>query len=50
AVGLGNALRSSPDAAAKDQIEASLGAALDGATPLVREHIAWALGQRDASP
>ncbi len=49
AVGLGNALRSSPDAAAKDQIAASLGAALDGASPLVREHIAWALGQRDAS-
>jgi epoxyqueuosine reductase len=49
AVGLGNALRTSADAALRDRIEAGLGAAIDSATPLVREHIAWALAQRGAA-
>ena len=41
AVGLGNALRAAPDPA----IEAALHARWPAASPLVREHIAWALGQ-----
>jgi epoxyqueuosine reductase len=49
AVGLGNALRVSADEAVQDEIEAALGAASDVATPLVREHIAWALAQRGAA-
>ena len=41
AVGLGNALRATHDPA----IEAALGSRLEAATPLVREHIDWALAQ-----
>ena len=41
AVGLGNALRAAPDPA----IEAALHARWQAASPLVREHIAWALAQ-----
>ena len=43
AVGLGNALRAAPDPA----IEAALQARWQVASPLVREHIAWALAQRE---
>jgi epoxyqueuosine reductase len=42
AVALGNALRANPDAGA---IRAALTARRDGASPLVREHIDWALEQ-----
>jgi epoxyqueuosine reductase len=42
AVALGNALRAGPDAA----IEAALRERLAGASPLLREHIEWALAQR----
>jgi epoxyqueuosine reductase len=41
AVGLGNALRATADAAVAD----ALRAARDAATPLVREHVDWALAQ-----
>jgi epoxyqueuosine reductase len=44
AVALGNALREGGD----PMIEAALRAARDAATPLVREHIDWALAQRRA--
>ena len=43
AVGLGNALRAAPD----PTIEAALHARWQAASPLVREHIAWALAQRE---
>jgi epoxyqueuosine reductase len=46
AVALGNALRASGDPA----IAEALRAGRDTATPLVREHIDWALGQADAGP
>lgn len=42
AVGLGNALRNDP---ARADIRAALGAGLTEASPLVREHIEWALQQ-----
>ena len=45
AVALGNALRAGGDAA----IVAALAARRDAATPLVREHIDWALAQADAA-
>ncbi|GMG88973.1 tRNA epoxyqueuosine(34) reductase QueG [Cupriavidus metallidurans] len=51
AVGLGNSLRAAAvnDPALADRIRASLHARLDAATPLVREHIEWALAQ-DRAP
>lgn len=45
AVALGNALRSTGDAALAD----ALRAALDDAAPLLREHIEWALAQRSGA-
>ena len=45
AVGLGNAWRTTGDIA----IARALQAARDGAEPMVREHIDWALAQRDGS-
>ena len=50
AVAMGNALRTSPDAALTAALRAALAAARDGASDLVREHIDWALaaGSRDA--
>ena len=44
AVALGNALRARPDA----DIRIALAQRRDGATPMVREHIDWALAQRFA--
>jgi len=41
AVAIGNALRAQPD----EQLRAALQARLDSATPLLREHITWALAQ-----
>ncbi len=51
AVGLGNSLRAAAvnDPALAERIRASLHARLDAATPLVREHIEWALAQ-DRAP
>ncbi|MEK7319055.1 MAG: tRNA epoxyqueuosine(34) reductase QueG [Pseudomonadota bacterium] len=51
AVGLGNSLRAAAvnDPALAERIRASLRARLDAATPLVREHIEWALAQ-DRAP
>ncbi|MEN7526882.1 tRNA epoxyqueuosine(34) reductase QueG [Cupriavidus sp. 2SB] len=51
AVGLGNGLRSAGanDPVLAERIRAALMARLDEATPLVREHIEWALGQ-ETSP
>ena len=46
AVGLGNALRASGEAA----IVAALRARREGATPMVREHIDWALAQGPVGP
>ena len=48
AVGLGNALRAAPSGAEQAAIRTALGAGLDAASPLVREHITWALAQRAA--
>jgi epoxyqueuosine reductase len=48
AVGLGNALRSVGGSAAADAIAAALQARSDDRSALVREHVAWALGQRSA--
>ncbi len=45
AVALGNAWRENGDS----RIAAELAAAFDGADPLVREHISWALAQRAAA-
>lgn len=45
AVGMGNALRSLRGARPSAQIEAALQARADDASPLVREHVAWALAQ-----
>jgi epoxyqueuosine reductase len=52
AVGLGNALRVTQEPAARLEIEVALGAPLEAASPLVREHIVWALeqGARAAEP
>ncbi|MCI1193589.1 tRNA epoxyqueuosine(34) reductase QueG [Calidifontimicrobium sp. SYSU G02091] len=47
AVALGNALRAVTDAA--DAVRAALAARRDAATPLVREHVEWALAQRPAA-
>jgi epoxyqueuosine reductase len=44
AVAIGNALRAASDAALESALRASLVAARDGASDLVREHIDWALG------
>ena len=46
AIALGNALRATPDAKAAEAIVAALRARLHATTPLVREHIEWALAQR----
>jgi len=46
AVALGNALRTTGDAA----IAHALHSELDGATPMLREHIEWALSQCSAQP
>jgi epoxyqueuosine reductase len=45
AVALGNACRAAPGAAARAEIAAALRARNDAASPLLREHIAWALAQ-----
>ena len=45
AVALGNACRAAPDAAARGEIATALSARSDAATPMLREHIAWALAQ-----
>ena len=45
AVAMGNALRDEPDADVRHDMRQALGASLDDATPLVREHIEWALAQ-----
>jgi epoxyqueuosine reductase len=51
AVALGNALASDQLADAdRDDIGAALGARRDTATPLLAEHIDWALAQRPAAP
>jgi len=55
AVGLGNSLRAAAAATTGDpalaaRIRAALHARLDTATPLVREHIEWALAQDSESP
>ncbi len=47
AVALGNALRAGTPA--DDAVRAALAARRDGATPLVREHVDWALAQRPAA-
>lgn len=47
AVALGNALHATPD---REGIEDALRAQLPAASPLVREHIEWALAQASASP
>ncbi|SDC48119.1 epoxyqueuosine reductase [Cupriavidus sp. YR651] len=51
AIGLGNSLRtaSATDAALADRIRSALLARRDDATPLVREHIDWALAQDAAA-
>lgn len=46
AVGMGNALRSSQvSASEREMIQSALQAKLDAASPLVKEHILWALSQ-----
>jgi epoxyqueuosine reductase len=52
AVGLGNSLRAAAtsDPALAERIRAALRARLDAATPLVREHIEWALAQDPQAP
>ncbi len=45
AVALGNARRAAPNAVAQAEISTALSARNEAATPLVREHIAWALAQ-----
>jgi epoxyqueuosine reductase len=47
AVALGNALRAGTDAA--DAVRAALAARRDGVSPLVREHVDWALAQAPAA-
>jgi epoxyqueuosine reductase len=47
AVALGNGLRGAGDAAVKDAMRAALQARADDDSELVREHVAWALGQED---
>ena len=49
AVAMGNALQAAPDEELIAAVRAALQAALDGATPLVREHIHWALGSSEAA-
>ena len=46
AVALGNALRASGDAPVGGALSAALASAREAASPLVREHIDWALAQR----
>ena len=46
AVGLGNALHALGDTPAAQGIVAALRARLDHTSDLVREHVAWALGER----
>ncbi|MFP5397920.1 MAG: tRNA epoxyqueuosine(34) reductase QueG [Gammaproteobacteria bacterium] len=48
AVALGNALRAAPDGDARRGIAQALRARRDAASPLVREHVDWALAQADA--
>lgn len=50
AVGLGNSLRTSPDAALRTRIGDALRGRLANASPLVREHIEWALAQNPEVP
>jgi len=49
AVGLGNTLRASRDPALSQRVREALLARRDTATPLVREHIDWALAQAAAT-
>ncbi len=49
AVALGNALRQDPGGLQADAIRAALSARLDHPSPLVREHIQWALEQTAAT-
>jgi epoxyqueuosine reductase len=47
AVGMGNALRTLSDAIQIEAISAALKERVEDASPLVREHVLWALSQRD---
>ena len=49
AVALGNALRSRGDTEIHAAMRAALQSRIDAASPLVREHIAWALAQAAAA-
>ena len=48
AVAMGNALRTAPTPEQAERLQQALASAWEPASPLVREHIAWALAQRDA--
>ena len=50
AVGLGNALRATRDAALARTVTAALRSRLQGASELVAEHVRWALEQRPPAP
>ena len=50
AVGLGNALRAARDAAQSEAIADALRARLDGASPVLAEHVRWALDQAPDLP
>ena len=50
AVGLGNALRVTPDAVFSQAIASALRARLEGIDEMVAEHIRWALAQAASAP
>ena len=50
AVGLGNALRATRDPARSEAIAGALRARLDGASPMLAEHVRWALDQAPHVP
>lgn len=47
AVALGNALRQTPDAAQQQSLRSALQARLTHGSPIVREHVTWALAQSE---
>jgi epoxyqueuosine reductase len=49
AVAMGNALRDEPDAGLRDELRQALAASREVATPLVREHIEWAMSQQPST-
>ena len=49
AVAMGNALRDEPDADVRGELRHALSASRDVATPLVREHIEWAMSQQPST-